>query len=89
MNAWFWSKRKVITLGGETAIANTRERKGKSSLFFHKKLFKTMEVKSSDKTVGHCAIDGTAGLLNEIIPGLLQRAGNSLKAVTIAPSTKI
>ena len=54
MNAWFWSKRKVITLGGETAIANTRERKGKSSLFFHKKLFKTMEVKamSSDKTVG-------------------------------------
>ena len=48
-----------------------------------------MEVKSSDKTVGHCAIDGTAGLLNEIIPGLLQRAGNSLKAVTIAPSTKI
>ena len=54
MNAWFWSKSKVITLGEETAIANTRERKDKSSLFFHKKFFKTMEVKamSSDKSVG-------------------------------------
>ena len=54
MNAWFWSKRKVIAMGGDPAISNMRKSEGKASLFFHKKLFKTMEVKamSSDKSVG-------------------------------------
>ena len=44
MNAWFWSKRKVITMGREPAIANMRKRNDNPSLFFHKKLFKILEV---------------------------------------------